>query len=92
MENDAANVSSSICVDKLVLCTDDIRNFKDDTYAIDTDNERKNKYMRYSAEYNRQLGRKLDTTLGVSHLDRESSANADNYKEGRVYFQVKKGF
>ena len=69
-----------------------IATYNDDTYGINTDNERKNRYVRYSAEYNKQLGSELDTTAGISHLDRESSLAEDTYQEGRIYFQIKKGF
>lgn len=69
-----------------------ITTYNEDIFGIETEEERKNTYIRYSAEYVKQLNKTLDTTFGLSHLDRESSLATDNYKEGRVYFQVKKGF
>ncbi len=89
------NISASFSIKRKVSGYSDISliaSFADDVYGIATENERDNQYIRYSTEYIRHLNSTLDATFGISHLDRESSIAEDNYKEGRVYFMIKKGF
>lgn len=66
--------------------------YQQQDYGVDTENERNDEYLKFSAEYVRKLNSTLNATFGISHLDRDSSEQRYSYKEGRVYLQVKKGF
>jgi len=60
--------------------------------ALDQENERQDRYRRYSLEYDNSLNSRLTVTLGLSHLNRSSTTQSFNYEEDRVYLKVSKGF
>jgi len=66
--------------------------FNEENFNIDTDNERLDRYRRYSATYNRKLNASFNAKLGLTHINRQSNEASFNYKESRVYISVVKDF
>ncbi|MBA6265127.1 TIGR03016 family PEP-CTERM system-associated outer membrane protein [Colwellia sp. Bg11-12] len=66
--------------------------YTDTHFLLGQDNERQDRYRRYSLEYDKSLNSKLSIKLGVSHLNRSSTTQSFNYEEDRVYFNFSKGF
>jgi len=66
--------------------------YTDTHQALAQENERQDRYRRYSLEYDKSLNSKLTVTLGLSHLNRSSTTQSFNYEEDRVYLKVSKGF
>jgi uncharacterized protein (PEP-CTERM system associated) len=60
--------------------------------SLKQENERQNRYRRYSLEYDKSLNSKLTVKLGVSHLNRSSTTQSLNYEEDRIYLNFSKGF
>jgi uncharacterized protein (PEP-CTERM system associated) len=66
--------------------------YTDDHRLLKQENERHDRYRRYSLEYDKSLNSRLTVTFGLSHLNRSSTTQSFNYEEDRVYLKVKKGF
>jgi uncharacterized protein (PEP-CTERM system associated) len=66
--------------------------YTDTHQALNQESERQDRYRRYSLEYDKSLNSKLKVTLGLSHLNRNSTTQSYNYEEDRVYLKVSKGF
>ncbi|NQZ22441.1 MAG: TIGR03016 family PEP-CTERM system-associated outer membrane protein [Colwellia sp.] len=66
--------------------------YTDTHHSLEQENERRDRYRRYSLEYDKSLNSKLTVTLGLSHLNRSSTTQSFNYEEDRVYLKVSKGF
>jgi len=66
--------------------------YTDNHLSLKQENERRDRYRRYSLEYDKSLNSRLTVTLGLSHLNRSSTTQSFNYEEDRVYLKVSKGF
>jgi len=66
--------------------------YTDNHLSLKQENERRDRYRRYSLEYDKSLNSRLTVTLGLSHLNRSSTTRSFNYEEDRVYLKVSKGF
>jgi uncharacterized protein (PEP-CTERM system associated) len=60
--------------------------------SLKQENERQDRYRRYSLEYDKSLNSKLTVKFGISHLNRSSSTRSLNYEEDRIYLNFSKGF
>lgn len=61
-------------------------------FSLKQENERQDRYRRYSIEYAKSLNSQLNVKLGVSHLNRSSTIQSFNYEEDRIYLNLSKGF
>ncbi|TWX51073.1 TIGR03016 family PEP-CTERM system-associated outer membrane protein [Colwellia hornerae] len=66
--------------------------YNDNHFLLAQENERQDRYRRYSLEYDKSLNSRLNIKLGLSHLNRSSTAQSFNYQEDRVYLKFSKGF
>jgi len=66
--------------------------YTDTHLSLKQEGERRDRYRRYSLEYDKSLNSRLSVTLGLSHLNRSSTTQSFNYEEDRVYLKVSKGF
>jgi uncharacterized protein (PEP-CTERM system associated) len=66
--------------------------YTDTHFLLEQDNERQDRYRRYSLEYDKSLNSKLTVKLGVSHLNRSSTTQSFNYEEDRITLKFSKGF
>jgi len=66
--------------------------YTDNHLLLGQENERRDRYRRYSLEYDKSLNGRLTVTLGLSHLNRSSTTQSFKYEEDRVYLKVNKGF
>lgn len=66
--------------------------YQENNINLNQANEQLNIYRQYRLDYERQLNSRLSATLGISHLNRNSTENEFNYKENRVYLRINKGF
>lgn len=66
--------------------------YTDNHLSLAQENERRDRYRRYSLEYDKSLNSRLTVKLGLSHLNRSSTTQSLNYEEDRVYLKVSKGF
>jgi uncharacterized protein (PEP-CTERM system associated) len=61
-------------------------------FLLAQENERQDRYRRYSLEYDKSLNSQLNVKLGLSHLNRSSTTQSFNYDEDRIYLNFSKGF
>jgi uncharacterized protein (PEP-CTERM system associated) len=66
--------------------------YSDNHFLLAQENERQDRYRRYSLEYDKSLNSRLNIKLGLSHLNRSSTEQSFNYEEDRVYLKFSKGF
>jgi len=66
--------------------------YADTHFALEQENERQDRYRRYSLEYEKSLNSKLTVKFGLSHLNRSSTTQSLNYEEDRVTLNISKGF
>jgi uncharacterized protein (PEP-CTERM system associated) len=66
--------------------------YTNENRALEQEDERNDRYRRYSLEYDKSLNSQLSFTLGVSHLNRSSTTQSFNYEEDRIYLNFSKGF
>jgi uncharacterized protein (PEP-CTERM system associated) len=61
-------------------------------YSLNQENERQDRYRRYSLEYDKSLNSEFIVKFGLSHLNRSSTNQSLNYEEDRIYLNFSKGF
>jgi uncharacterized protein (PEP-CTERM system associated) len=66
--------------------------YSDNHYSLDQEEERQDRYRRYSVEYDKSLNSRLTVKIGLSRVNRGSTAQSLNYEEDRIYLKVSKGF
>ncbi|MFQ3192405.1 MAG: hypothetical protein ACI936_003557 [Paraglaciecola sp.] len=66
--------------------------YTDTHFLLAQENGRKDRYRRYSLEYDKSLNSKLTVKLGLSHLNRSSTIQPFNYEEDRITLNLSKGF
>ena len=66
--------------------------YNDTHFLLAQENQRQDRYRRYSLEYDKSLNSQLNVKLGLSHLNRSSTTQSFNYDEDRIYLNFSKGF
>jgi uncharacterized protein (PEP-CTERM system associated) len=89
------NQSASFSINRKISGNSNIQlrlEYNKNQYLLDEEGERQDIYRRYSLEYDKSLNSNLTFSLGLSHLNRNSSTQSLSYEEDRVYLKVNKGF